>query len=157
MLNHQSIVRLLLEKGGKDSAKCECNLTAANFTKKKKGCSDYLRMTQTLVIVYYNCSSVCDCIPLYYFCVLAHTYAVCRDPFSRFSRITSLLMEAERELDHLKCELVTQNVGGNSKVKEDLQRRLREWEWKARLLRKMKNNYEEASELFLATLRIEYR
>ena len=80
--------------------------------------------------------------------ILAHT--VCRDPFSRFSRITTLLMEAERELDHLKCELVTQNVGGNSKVKEDLQRRLREWEWKAHLLRKMKKNYEEASEYFIA-------
>ena len=53
-------------------------------------------------------------------------------------------MEAERELDHLKCELVTQNVGGNSKVKEDLQRRLREWEWKAHILHKIKKNYEDA-------------
>ena len=53
-------------------------------------------------------------------------------------------MEAERELDHLKCELVTQNVGGNSKVKEDLQRRLREWEWKAHILQKIKKNYEDA-------------
>lgn len=58
-------------------------------------------------------------------------------------------MEAERELDHLKCELVTQNVGGNSKVKEDLQRRLREWEWKAHILRKMKENYEEAGEYLI--------
>ena len=61
-------------------------------------------------------------------------------------------MEAERELDHLKCELVTQNVGGNSKVKEDLQRRLREWEWKAHILRKMKENYEEAGEYLICCL-----
>ena len=78
-------------------------------------------------------------------CILART--VCRDPFSRFSSITYLLMESERELDNLKCELVTQNVSGNSKAKEDLQRRLREWEWKAHLFRKMKTNYEEACKL----------
>ena len=53
-------------------------------------------------------------------------------------------MEAERELDSLKCELVTQNVSNSSGVK-DLQRRLRKWEWKAHLFRKMKNNYEQAS------------
>ena len=93
----------------------------------------------------YKLSCTLSCTELLLFCVFAH--AVCRDPFFRFSRITALLMEAERELDSLKCELVTQNVGGNSKVKEDLQRRLREWEWKAHLLRKMKKNYEQASEL----------
>ena len=71
---------------------------------------------------------------------------VCRDPFSRFSRITSLLMEAERQLDHIKCELIAQNMSNSSAVK-DLQRRLRRWQLKENLFSKMKNNYEEASEL----------
>ena len=55
-------------------------------------------------------------------------------------------MEAERELDSLKCELVTQNVGSNNSGVRDLQRRLRKWEWKAHIFRKMKSNYEDASE-----------
>ena len=49
-------------------------------------------------------------------------------------------MEAERELDSLKYELVT-HVSGNLK---DLERRLRKWEWRAHLFRKMKSNYELA-------------
>ena len=53
-----------------------------------------------------------------------------------------LLMESERELDSIKCELVTQNVSNNS-VKE-LERRLRKWEWREHLFRKMKANYERA-------------
>ena len=55
-------------------------------------------------------------------------------------------MQAEREVDRLKCELVTQNVGNSSGAKE-LQQNLRKWEWKAHLFRTMKNNYEQAGQL----------
>ena len=79
-------------------------------------------------------------------CSQTSPHTDCRDPFSRFSRITSLLMEAERELDSLKCELVTQNPSNSNAIK-DLQRRLRRWEWKAHLLKRMKSNYEQASQL----------
>ncbi len=68
---------------------------------------------------------------------------VCRDPFSRFTRLTALLMDSERELESLKCDLLT--VGATSNVR-DLEQRLRRWEWRAHLFRKMKAIYEQAGD-----------
>lgn len=50
-------------------------------------------------------------------------------------------MDSERELDSLKCDLLTVGTAGNVK---DLEQRLRRWEWRAHLFRKMKANYEQA-------------
>lgn len=52
-------------------------------------------------------------------------------------------MESERELESLKCELLTQSNSSNMK---DLERKLRRWEWRTHLFKKMKYNYEHAGE-----------
>ena len=75
--------------------------------------------------------------------LLSLNSVVCRDPFTRFSRVVTLLMESERELESLKCELLTQNNSSNMK---DLERKLRRWEWRTHLFKKMKYNYEHAGE-----------
>ena len=52
-------------------------------------------------------------------------------------------MESERELESLKCELLTQSNSSNMK---DLEKKLRRWEWRTHLFKKMKYNYEHAGE-----------
>ena len=54
------------------------------------------------------------------------------------------MMESERELESLKCELLTQNNSSNNM--KDLERKLRRWEWRTHLFKKMKYNYEHAGE-----------
>lgn len=64
----------------------------------------------------------------------------CRDPFVRFSHITSQLMEYERQLELIKMDMLTQT---GSSLKE-LQQKLKSCEWKANLFAKMKSTYEQA-------------
>ena len=52
-------------------------------------------------------------------------------------------MESERELESIKCELLTQNNSSNMK---ELEKKLRRWEWRTHLFKKMKYNYEHAGE-----------
>ncbi|KAL5473167.1 hypothetical protein EMCRGX_G027615 [Ephydatia muelleri] len=64
----------------------------------------------------------------------------CRDPFVRFSHITSQLMEYERKVESVKMDMLTQS-GGSLK---ELQQKLKLCESKASLFAKMKANYEQA-------------
>jgi hypothetical protein len=69
----------------------------------------------------------------------------CRDPFSRFRHIMTLLNDTERELDSLRYELVVQNSSsGSSSAVRDMERRLKRLEWKVQLFTQMKANYESA-------------
>ena len=62
----------------------------------------------------------------------------------------TLLTETERELDSLRYELVVQNSsGGSSSTLRDMERRLKRWEWRVHLFKRMKANYESAGELVI--------
>lgn len=70
--------------------------------------------------------------------------AVSRDPSSRLSRIKTLITEAERELDRLKSEFVSQSASNSSGVK-DAERKFKRGEKRVHLYKKMLLNYEAAS------------
>ena len=82
---------------------------------------------------------------MYYSIVLLMFSPVCRDPFSRFRHIMTLLNDTERELDSLRYELVVHNSSsGSSSAVRDMERRLKRLEWKVQLFTQMKANYESA-------------
>ena len=63
-----------------------------------------------------------------------------------------LLTETERELDSLRYELVVQNSsGGSSSAVRDMERRLKRYEWRAHLFKRMKANYESAGKTHIIT------
>lgn len=140
MLGHTEIVKLLQSKGAKDSPKCK---------------SSYHIWLVYIIIPYManvhhhtiHGQAAMDVTLLHrshpqHLLTISCSVSVCRDPFVRFSHITSQLMEYERRVESAKMDMLTHSSGSL----KDLHQKLKWCEAKASLFARMKAHYEQAGQ-----------